>query len=229
MKASLAGLPGTHLLLGVTPELTEIASPLVAVDWSAEMIARIWPGDGVHRRAVMADWFAMPFAHSSFATACGDGVFNMLLWPDPCVQLIDRLRDVVRPGGRIVMRCFTAPEIPETLAELSDHVWSGSPPGFDAFKWRLAAAAAAQAGSANIAMRKVWEAFEQMFPDRVLLSQATGWSPASIEQIDGYAISHHVKCFPTLSAIKSAFSEARTESSGDYELAERCPLFVLDV
>ena len=99
--------------------------------------------------------------------------------------------------------------------------------GFHAFKWRLAMAA--MDGSANISARAVWEAFERLFPDRDGLSRATGWSLETIAEIDDYAVSPLSKSFPTRTQLLESFPGARLVESGDYELAERCPLLVADL
>jgi hypothetical protein len=45
IAVQIAGHDARVLLLGVTPELCGIAQETVAVDHSANMIARVWPGD----------------------------------------------------------------------------------------------------------------------------------------------------------------------------------------
>lgn len=225
IEALIAPHPGPCLLLGVTPELATMGQPLVAIDWSAAMIAQVWSGNADGRTVVQADWMDMPFASGSFATTIGDGVPNMLHWPDDYVRIIARLSEVLSPGGRIVMRCFTCPEEPDDLACLEAKL----PIGFHAFKWKLAMAVAQAAGDANVAMTSVWEAFERLFPDRQRLSRATGWSLAVIAEIDDYAQSPHIKSFPTRAQILAKFPSARFVECGRYELAERCPLLVLDL
>ncbi len=190
------------------------------------MIAQIWPGNAEGRHAVQADWADMPFAPGCFTAAMGDGAVNMLRWPDEYLSLAERLAQVVRPGGRIVMRCFTAPDAPEELHTLSRRVLAGDPIGFHAFKWRLAMAVAK---GPNVAMRSVWEAFEAGFPDRDALCCATGWSAETISEIDDYAVSPFQKSFPTRAQLIECFPGARLIESGDYELSERCPLLVIDL
>ena len=201
-----------------------MGQPLVAIDWSAAMIAEVWPGNAPGRTVVQADWMDMPLAPGSFATAIGDGVLNMLHWPDDYGRIVERIGAVLRPGGRIVMRCFTCPDEPDDLASLEPRL----PIGFHAFKWKLAMAVAQAAGDANVAMTSVWETFERLFPDRERLSRATGWSLEVIAEIDDYKQSPHIKSFPTRAQILTMFPSARFVESGTYELAERCPLLVID-
>ena len=224
IEALIAPHPGPCLLLGVTPELATMGQPLVAIDWSAAMIRAVWPGNAPGRKVLQADWMDMPFAPGSFAAAIGDGVSNMLRWPDDYSRVVERLGAVLSPGGGIVMRCFTCPDEPDDLA----HIEAQLPSGFHAFKWKLAMAVAQAAGDANVAMTSVWLAFERLFPDRGHLSRATGWSLAVIAEIDDYQHSPHVKSFPTRAQIQDLFPAARLVESGTYELAERCPLLVID-
>lgn len=225
----IADSPGQTLLLGVTPEYAALERPIVAIDWSAAMIATIWPGNTKQRRAVQADWCDMPFASGSFTAAIGDGSLAMTRWPDQYEAIVARLRDVVRPGGRIVLRCFAAPDSPEPLDGLARAVLASSGGiGFHAFKWRLAMAVLQDAGADNVPIRAVWDAFQRHFPDREALSHATGWSLETIAEIDDYESSPLWKSFPTRSHLLARFPGSRFVETGGYEMAERCPLLVIE-
>lgn len=218
---------GTRLLLGVTPELAALPGPLIAIDWSETMIARIWPGDRDERHAIQGDWRVLPLAPVSIGAAMGDGIVNMLRWPDEVETVIEHLRATVRAGGAIALRCFCSPDTPETLDQVRQAYLSGTADtGFHAFKWRLAQAAIEDS---NIETRAVWEAFERAFPDRPALSRATGWPLSTIDEIDDYRVSTLSKCFPTRCALKSLFPSARFLESSGYELAERCPVMVIEL
>ena len=218
---------GPRLLLGVTPELAALGGPLIAVDWSATMIARIWPGNSADRRAVQGDWRKLPLAPQSVTGAMGDGIVNMLRWPDEVETVVQQLRETVRPGGRIALRCFCSSDERESLEALhSAYLSPSDTAGFHAFKWRLAQAA--MRGD-NIETRAVWAAFEATFPDREALSRATGWPLSTIGEIDDYRVSTLSKCFPTRSALKSLLPDAYLVESQGYEMAERCPVLVIDL
>ncbi len=226
MTAELAGHPGERLLLGVTPELATATPSLTAVDWSTEMISQVWPGNAPGRRIVEADWLAMPLRAGYFASAWGDGVFGMLRWPDQCVELIAQVERLLRPGGRIVLRCFATLDSRDTVEAVVHETLAGRGGGFHAFKWRLAMALLD--ADSNVFMRDVWRAFERHFPDRERLSEATGWPVETIAEIDDYRDASTLKSFPSVHALTKVFPQSRIVSSGDYEMAERCPLLVMD-
>jgi SAM-dependent methyltransferase len=232
---AIGGLIADHdeqtLLLGVTPEISVLGRRLIAVDWCEQTIARIWPGDDERRRVVCADWRDMPLAQASVSAAIGDGSPVTLISPDGHAALFAELARVMRPGGRIVLRCYLTPEGCESVGTVREAVLAGGV-GFHALKWRLAVALVAEAGDPNIAVVRIHEAFERLFPDRPALARATGWSLAQIAEIDAYRNSPARFSFPTaermLGALPPEFVEGRFVAAGDYELAERCPLLTAE-
>ena len=190
------------------------------------MIGAVWPGRAPGRSVVQGDWRDMPFAQRSFASAVGDGSLNMCRWPDDYRAIADALSRVVHPGGRVVIRCFTAPDVPESVEHVIDAALAGRILGFHAFKWRLAMAVAQ--GNPNLPMVEVWRIFSNSVPHRKHLADATGWSLDLIGEIDDYASSPFSKSFPTRRQLLDCFDDARLVDCGGYELAERCPLLVID-
>src|SRR6188768_3068242 len=63
-------LARSALLLGVTPEIAELAwqppHRLVAVDKSEGMVNAVWPGDTPTRRAIVGDWLALQLPEAPF-------------------------------------------------------------------------------------------------------------------------------------------------------------------
>lgn len=232
VKAELAALDGATLLLGVTPELATIAAPLIGVDRNPGMIACAWPGNAPGRHAVQGDWLAMPVAGNSVANAIGDGSFNTLAYPDGYVRLFDQLARVLKPGGRVVVRNFTTPEAGDALAAVREAVLARRIVSLHAFKWHLAMAVVAQAGSPDIRVTRIRDAFHEIFPDQTALMAATGWTADEIDTIEVYKDSVVSFSFPTLSqfrqVIPAGFGRLRVLPSGSYEMAERCPILVLD-
>lgn len=222
---------GSTLLLGVTPELSDIGAATVALDWSEPMIAHIWPGDTDARRAVLGNWLAMPFRERRFSAAIGDGSLNALDFSD-YATLFGQLECVLLPGARIAVRIYVTPEPCEPIAHVRKEVLAGRVAGFHALKWRLAMAIAAEAADLNVPVARIYRIFNYEFPDRAALGHATGWSGETIDEIDAYADANTIYSFPTqrelVAALPRRFSNPRFLNSGSYELAERCPVFVAD-
>ncbi len=221
------------LLLGVTPALSELCDRTTAVDWSGAMIARVWPGDTSARQAVEADWRAMPVTEPSFTAVVGDGSFNCLTYPDDYARVFAELARVLLPGGRLAVRFFTTPDPGEALADIRHAALAGEVIAIDALKWRLGMAVAASTGDANVPRGAIHAAFEEGFPDREALLAATGWQANDLTAIDWYKGVTDTISFPTgreiLSAAPASFENPRFLSSGSYELAERCPVLVMDL
>ncbi|AHE57287.1 class I SAM-dependent methyltransferase [Sphingomonas sanxanigenens] len=220
------------LLLGVTPELAAVPRHLVAVDWSRAMVDAAWPGSAPQRHVVIGDWKRMPLAEASVAAAIGDGIVSMLSLPMEQPLLFAQLRRVIRPGGRIVLRCFATPDPCERVATVRDAAFAGGL-DFHAFKQRFNMAISVADGLPNISSAHLFARFEALFPDRMALAQASGWSLATIAEFDAYRGSRYVHCYPSRDAVLAlvpgwAQAPHFVETSG-YPLAERCPLLVIDL
>ncbi|HEY8950160.1 MAG TPA: class I SAM-dependent methyltransferase [Rhizomicrobium sp.] len=228
---ALEGKQGHALLLGVTPELADLAIQLTALDGSESMIAHIWPGDTQARRAIRGDWLAMPFGKSQFSAVIGDGSLNVMVYSD-YAALFAQLARVLQPSARLALRIFTTPDVCESVTELRDQAFSSQIPSFHGFKWRLAMAIVKENGQPDLPVAQLHACFEREFPDRAALAQVTGWPEEDIDGIDAYAGNGAIYSFPTarevIAAIPSSFTNARLLSSGSYELAERCPLLAAD-
>lgn len=232
MRRQIGAPAGRVLLLGVTPELANVAPELFAIDRNTAMVAHLWPGNTASRRVVVGDWLNGNFCAGSFATCIGDGSLNAVSFPGEFALLCGALEEVLREGGRIVFRVFLSPARSEDVETIRQSALHGEIGNFHAFKWRLAAAVAARAGRPDIPMGEVFDAFDGMFPDRDALAKATGWPQAEIETVTFLKGSRSISSFPTreqlLSAASTIFSRTRLVPAGGYELAERCPLLVAE-
>ena len=220
------------LLLGVTAELADIGDTTVAVDISKKMIANAWQGDTDKREALHGNWLDMPLHIREFTAAIGDGVLAGIEFPQ-YQRVFSQLAGLLLPGARIALRLYETPEPGETVAAVRDQAMKGNIAGFHAFKWRLAMAVAAETKQAAVPVSLIHQIFQREFPDRTVLSTATGWSLEVISEIDAYDSKPMIYRFPTrrelLSHLPNDFSNPRFVTSGNYELAERCPLFVADL
>lgn len=227
----LAARAGRVLLLGMTPELTSVGAFQVAVDWSANALALL-PSDGSRPpRGVQANWLHLPFADCSFSSIIGDGALNCLEYPHEYCILFDELLRLIRPHGRAVLRLFVTPDDCEPLAETQAAALSGRIQTVSGLKWRLAASLRSDGCGVNVPVRGIHQAFERLLPDRAALARATRWPVEVIDTIDALGGVAGTYSFPTtceaLAVVPDQFS-ASFVSSGAYEMAERCPLLVLE-
>jgi SAM-dependent methyltransferase len=219
------------LQLGVTPELNTLGDDLTAVDWSAEMIAGVWPGDTPSRRALLADWRAMPPAAAPYTAVIGDGSLNALAWAD-VAPVLAAVAERLTPGGRLALRCYVSPDAAEDLEALAEVALSAREPSPHAFKWRLAMALRGASGDPDVALAAIWDAFDRLLPNRAALARASGWSAADIGDFEPYRGNPTTFCFPTASELRAALpaslGRAVFAPSGAYPLAERCPILVAE-
>lgn len=221
------------LLLGATPELSHLGSTTLAVDWSGSAVTRIWPGNTPDRRAIQADWRRMPCASGVMSAAIGDGSVNCLSYPSGYERLLCELARTLRPGGRIAIRAYLRPDACESIALVRARVMAGGVDTVHAFKWLLAMAICHESGDSNIAVQRIARVFDEQFRDRAELCRVTGWTGETLaEHLDVYAQLPDVFSFPTaaeLLATCDAFVRPHFVQAGSYELADRCPLLVMDV
>lgn len=228
VRAALKGRNKSVLLLGVTPELSEVGDRLFAVDNSARMIAEIWPGDTDRCQAILADWTDLPFEDAIFDAVIGDGSLNSAA--QQVEDVFREIRRVLLPRGKAIFRTFCSPDAPEKLPSIKQEVEAGWDGNIHAIKWRIAMAISSSMGDAIVPVRTILATFDEMFPDRAHLGSLTGWSADEISTLDAYDGADHSLGFPTLKGILDLaspfFSRAVVVRSAGYPLAERCPTII---
>jgi SAM-dependent methyltransferase len=233
MKEQIKDRQGRTLLLGVTPELADVAPNLVAVDRNFSMVANVWPGNTSTRCAIVGDWRNSNFASAVFSVCVGDGSLCGLEYPTDIAALFNELKRILTKDGRIVCRLYISPDTDETISALKESVMSGTIGNFHAFKMRLAMALAAQQPVRQICVESILDSFNELFKNRDELVRITAWSREQIDTIDFYRGSNVVFNLPTAGQLLSVVSEvcpgARLIQSGIYEMSERCPLLIADV
>ena len=231
IRDSVAQRDRRVLLLGVTPELSQAFPNLLAVDKNAEMIARWWPGDTPTRRALCANWLTLPLSTGPFSAVVSDGALSNVAYPDDTAILLRQARDLLEPGGRFVSRLFERPDDPWSYEALVAEASRPATVNFHAFKWKLAMRLAEEEG-ASLPVQRILDVFNRLLPDRQRLASATGWAPEDINTIDVYEGSDIIYAFPNraelLDLIPSGFGAARVVPCGGYDLAECCPILVLE-
>ncbi len=231
MRPWFAGRDGLALQFGVTPEIALLPERGVAVDWNEAMIRLAWAGDGVRHRAVIGDWLALPLREGCVDIAFGDAPMSMLDWPAPYRVFLENVGRVLRPGGRMVLRCFVGPDEAEPVAAVAAATLAGEIAEFSAFKLRFNMAVFTAAAGRNDGAR-IHRMFQAELLDRERLCRATGWARAEVDSMDAYEGGNSLHSYPTRAEIAGVLPAGwrwRFVDSGDYALAARCPLLVVDL
>ncbi len=222
-RAPQGSAPLPTLLYGVTPELAALREPLIALDGSLGMIEGVWQGDTEARSARHGDWLSPPLAPSSVEAALGDGALNVVPGSAARRVLLTQLERLLVPGGRAVFRVFVRPVVPEALsAVLATPSTSHS---FHAFKWRVAMALAS-AAPGEVAVSRLYEVLRRAEVEGALRC----FAPEAVATLAAYRGSGDVYGFPTEAELAAELPRgltARWLRVGGYELAERCPLWVI--
>lgn len=217
------------LVLGVTADLVQFDWPghasLVAVDSSETMIHAIWhPHPTRPSEVILGRWQNLPLADTSVDAAVGDGSLNALTRLEDYGAVAVQLARVLRPSGRIALRCFVRPDGREDPQALMAEAEAGAFPSVGAFRLRLAMALTDTAGVLHVA--ELARTFLAMMPDRDRLAAATGWPRSDIDRIDADVGSPLRFTFPTLEQLRAAVSPhliLKDRRHGSYTQAELCP------
>lgn len=235
LRASVARLaasapsPRSALLLGVTPEIAELAweSPyqLLAVDKSEGMVKAVWPGDTPTRRAMVGDWLSLDLPEAPFDLVVGDGVFSLFDFPQGYARLARALSDVVKPGGLLSLRLFCRREPSESVADVLEALSAGTIGNFHVLKWRLAMALQGDA-TRGVRLDDIWGTFRERVGSVAELASRLGWPEPIVGTIEGYRGVRERYSFSTerevADALAAGFELVETWRPS-YELGERCP------
>lgn len=232
---SIAGDMFSAVLLGVTPELAAMQWPertrLLGLDRCPDMIAGLWPRDSVpmEARAVQGDWSAIPHQPGSIDMVVGDGCYVLLPYPEIYNAVSAEVARVLKPDGRFSIRVFVRPEKRERPEQVMADLREGHIGSFHAFKWRLAMSLHGTLDE-GVCVGDIWAYWNANRIDDAILADRFGWTEGSIQTIHAYRDVDTRYHYPTLAEIRKHFSGYFEEVSChifDYELAERCPTFVL--
>jgi SAM-dependent methyltransferase len=219
------------LLLGVTPEIAQMAWPegtqLLAVDRSPAMIEHVWPGDVAGRRKVVCgDWFDLANEANRFDVVIGDGTFSILGFPRQYRELAAVALRVLASGGVLIARYFLQAARREAPHAVIDDLVAHRIASFDAFKLRLAMAMQERAEE-GVRMGDVFAAWSAARIDCAALLAKTGWVTEVVETIRPWEGKDARLSFPRaaeMDAVLDEYFEREQEHRLDYELGERCPI-----
>ncbi|PWT89565.1 MAG: methyltransferase type 11 [Proteobacteria bacterium] len=232
VREQIKDCPGRVLLLGVTPELADVAPDLIALDRNASMVEHVWPGNTARRRVLVGDWRRPAFRAQSFAACVGDTCLGALAFPEELTAFLGELAVALRPGGKLVTRVNLSPDVQERVEDVKAALLAGAIRNFHAFKFRLGMALIDRASQPRVRVEAILNAFEALFPDRDALAAATGWERAQIDTIEFYRGSSAAFSFPTRAQLMAEVSKVlvngRYVASDGYEFAEYSPLLVAE-
>jgi len=229
----VAGLKAPRgLVLGATPELALLPWPpgghLTAVDLSADMIARVFPAAELPcaGEAVCANWKAIPLPAASVDVALGDGSLSALPSGRDYEAVVGEIHRVLRPGGRLALRCYVHPDEKEPMADVFKALDGGEIGSIHALKWRIAMALQGSLDE-GVRVADIRDCFLEHIGEREAAARRLGWPLEVINTIDAYKGSTVSYTFPTLAEIRAKvagrFAVARIVHPS-YELGERCPV-----
>jgi hypothetical protein len=218
------------LLLGVTPDIVHIKWPrgsfLLAVDHSPSMINGLWPGDvpGV-RQVVCGDWLDGLELGEPFDLVVGDGVPNLLSYPDGLHKLMRRLDATLAALGVVILRAFVLPDRTETAGEVLDAMWKGAIGQFTELELRLLMASQESIGQGVTAARAhdCWLEHSAGTGRGLCLPE---WRARAIETLGRWRGLDFSMTFPTTAALTTAVRAVFDDVSlrwPRYALGERCP------
>jgi SAM-dependent methyltransferase len=222
------------LLLGVTPEIYRLPWPVrtdfLAVDRTPAMIATVWPGKP--GEVLRAGWLDLPLPPASRDLALCDGGFHLLDHPAGQRKLVERLADVIAPGGRCIFRLFTPGKEHETPEAVLADLQAGRIANLNVLKLRLGMALQRSAAD-GVSVREMWEILRGLAPSWESLAARLGWSLDHLLAIELYRTSDARYFFTSIEQVAGLFcADDRFVCLGfrhsGYTLGERCPIIVFE-
>ena len=209
------------VLLGVTRELAEAFPNILALDSEPNMISNVWIGNTETKEARLANWLTVELADNSISATIGDGSVNQVAFPHDQKALLTKILSWLEPGGVFACRMYTRPDTPVTREQLIEQ---GIRPtiNWSAYR-RMLSMHLAEIEGQTIRTSNITALFDSLFPDRSILP----WTKEQLEMVDTYATSKLQSCLPTRKELEQIFPdgvEVTFVDTGDYDLAEYCPI-----
>lgn len=231
------GRAAQAVVLGLTPETIACTWPgditLTAVDHSPAMIRALWPPTRgpANSKVVLADWCEMPIPSDTIDLVAGDGCYILQTFPEGFQALTQEVTRILSAAGRLVIRVFLRPDRRESVADIARAFAFGGIRSVNALKLRLLGALHGVSGAGS-RLDDVWQAWASMPALPAALAGSPGWTTEEIVGIQSYRGMQSRYFLPTLAETRQVLGASLREIEcawGTYELADRCPTFVLAV
>lgn len=221
---SLVPRESNIMLLGVTPQIAQKYTSVVAVDYSEAMIQRVWPGNSNTKRAILCNWLEFT-PNNKFDAILGDGSINMLQHPREVQNFFSRLSLWLKPDAPLVCRIFTRFDEPVTLDRIHSELHTNR--NFAAWRRLLNMYLAEQKGPL-VKHSDTLDLFNELFPDRSKLP----WTSEQCAKLDAYRNTDTYTWFPRrdefLQLIPSNI-HAQFTDVGTYEHATAYPILTCKI
>ncbi|MEP7273988.1 MAG: hypothetical protein ABI882_20980, partial [Acidobacteriota bacterium] len=175
---------------------------------------------------VCGDWRHLPLQRGSRDIVIGDGCFSMVKYPDEYRELARSLQHVLSPSGTCAFRFFLRPTPAVSIADVVADLRAGRIGSFHVFK-RRAGIALQESVEKGIAVRTIWEWWEQSGISPEELSGLYGWSPDVVATIDSYRDAPDVFTFPSFDEVRIVLRDLLMEVDcyyGTYEFGAWSPI-----
>jgi SAM-dependent methyltransferase len=228
---------GIHaLVLGISPEIVDMTWPaqtrLTVVDNSEAMARAFWPSDSVERRQlVQADWMNLPFESRQFDAVIGDGVFNVLSYPEGYQHFAQILSCNLKPDGLFLTRVQTQFEPKENPEDISARYLSGQITDYHELRFRFITAMQPDVYQGVFSSKEIIDSHLAKFGISLSeLYRTTGYDPPPME--GGHSASAGAPPMKATYPTQNEFLISMREhfqvmelSYGNHPLGHQCPIF----
>lgn len=217
---------GNILLLGVTPEIANSYQVITAIDNDEKMIKNVWPGDTLTKRVLLANWETFITAEK-FNGVIGDVALTLLGDKKKITNFNQKAFDMLHPNGVVAQRIIHKPQTVLTREQLIEMLNKPATINFNAFKWLMFMTHSNETHQ-KIQFTNVRKFFNEIAPDRQVVSEKTGWTLDQINTIDFY---ENAKVEVIILSKKEWLETIPKDAvnvqfiyNDDYDLAELCPI-----
>ena len=225
----LAGGGGMRraVILGVTPELYHLRWPagteLRAIDRSADMIGRVWPGS--EEQVVRGDWTERHFPEGSVQLVLCDGGLHLLEYPAGQSDLFQEVAAMLSRGGMAVFRLFLPPAVRVGPEEVLRKLRGGEVPDMNTLKLMLGHALT-DSTPEGVVLARVWDFLHAgVGSDRDAFFDGLGWPAEEVAVIDFYRDSCSRYHFSTLEEVRGLVEHdfhVRAVLAADHPMGQQC-------